>query len=130
MPGDHICAKLSQLTPTEYVDLWQAVLVVQSILREHYSCTAFNVAVQDGKAAGQSVPHVHVHILPRKSGDLERNDDIYDALEEWSPRPSAVSRNERLEVAADEDRRDRTREEMANEAAVYRKIAEKSVGEK
>ena len=57
IPGDHICAYMSELTQAEYVDLWQAVLVVQSILREHYACTAFNVGVQDGRAAGQSVPH-------------------------------------------------------------------------
>ena len=28
------------------------------------------------------VPHVHIHCLPRKAGDFERNDDVYDALTE------------------------------------------------
>lgn len=36
---------------------------------------------QDGAAAGQSVPHVHVHLLPRRPGDYERNDDVYEELE-------------------------------------------------
>jgi len=35
---------------------------------------------QDGPQAGQSVPHVHIHILPRKNGDFENNDDIYDLV--------------------------------------------------
>ena len=35
---------------------------------------------QDGAQAGQTVPHVHVHILPRKSGDFENNDEVYDAV--------------------------------------------------
>ena len=36
---------------------------------------------QDGETAGQSVPHVHVHCLPRRTGDFKRNDDVYDALD-------------------------------------------------
>ena len=87
------------------------------------------VAVQDGPAAGQSVPHVHVHILPRSMGDLERNDDVYDALELWAPREertedkSSSSSSRRLVVADDDHRRDRTVEEMEQEAALYRGAA-------
>ena len=36
---------------------------------------------QDGVAAGQSVPHVHVHILPRRANDYENNDDVYEELD-------------------------------------------------
>ena len=36
---------------------------------------------QDGQHAGQSVPHVHIHILPRRPGDFEKNDDVYDAID-------------------------------------------------
>ncbi len=42
------------------------------------------VVVQDGKAAGQSVPHLHFHLLPRKlHGDrfATNNDEVYPALE-------------------------------------------------
>lgn len=35
---------------------------------------------QDGPQAGQTVPHVHIHVLPRKGGDFEKNDEIYDAV--------------------------------------------------
>jgi diadenosine tetraphosphate (Ap4A) HIT family hydrolase len=30
----------------------------------------FNVGVNDGEAAGQSVPHAHVHLIPRRRGDV------------------------------------------------------------
>ena len=38
--------------------------------------------LQDGPAAGQSVPHVHVHVLPRKKGDFANNDEVYDAIDD------------------------------------------------
>ena len=36
--------------------------------------------IQDGPFAGQTVPHTHMHILPRYLNDLKRNDDIYDMV--------------------------------------------------
>lgn len=98
---------------------------IQSILKQQYKCDAFNVAVQDGIGAGQSVPHVHVHILPRYCGDMERNDDIYDQLEAWAPRDEmAANKPGRIEVLEDSERRDRTVDEMANEALIYRRLFE------
>ena len=41
---------------------------------------ASTISIQDGKEAGQTVPHVHVHVLPRKRGDFENNDEIYAEL--------------------------------------------------
>ncbi len=38
--------------------------------------------LQDGPAAGQSVPHLHVHVLPRKEGDFANNDEVYDAIDD------------------------------------------------
>jgi bis(5'-adenosyl)-triphosphatase len=58
-----------QLSIEEHNDLFHSVRVVSAAIERHYSATAMNVAIQDGKDAGQSVPHVHVHILPRKAGE-------------------------------------------------------------
>ena len=49
-----------------------------------YKATSLNVAVQDGPDAGQSVPHVHTHIIPRRNADLNNRgggDAIYQMLE-------------------------------------------------
>ncbi len=121
---------VSQLNTEEYVDLWESVRKVQSALEKCYNAQGFNIAIQDGKAAGQSVPHVHVHILPRIANDFERNDDIYDELEDWAPtddmslkkRQDKEKNGNQLEVPDDLDRRDRTMEEMENEAVIYRKL--------
>ncbi len=31
----------------------------------------YNVGIDDGEAAGQTVPHLHLHLIPRYAGDLE-----------------------------------------------------------
>lgn len=36
------------------------------------SAGSFNIALQDGPQAGQTVPHVHVHVIPRIPGATER----------------------------------------------------------
>ncbi len=28
------------------------------------------------------MPHVHIHILPRRKGDFEKNDEVYDSIDE------------------------------------------------
>jgi bis(5'-adenosyl)-triphosphatase len=121
-----IVAKLSDLTNEEYDDLWRSVRLVQNVLEKHYNAGGFNVSVQDGKVAGQSVPHVHVHILPRQKGDFERNDDVYDKLEEWAPTlEMSVEKKKNqveLDVPEDEDRKDRTLEMMENESLLYRAL--------
>ena len=40
-----------------------------------------DIIYQDGPQAGQTVAHVHIHLIPRrKGGDFEKNDEIYDAV--------------------------------------------------
>lgn len=120
--SNRIAPLLSDLQDHEYDDLWKTVRKVQQALKKQYNCDAFNVAVQDGQSAGQSVPHVHVHILPRYNGDLERNDDIYDQLEMWAPREEDSQKKKRLEVPDDDERKDRTIDEMAEEAKIYQAL--------
>lgn len=119
-----VVVRLQDLTNDEYRDIWQSVRDIQSMLQNHYDATGFNVAVQDGRSAGQSVPHVHVHILPRVEGDFERNDDVYDEMEAWTPRDELKQSPPSLDVPEDKDRKDRTPEQMEEEAATYRKLME------
>jgi len=128
-----IVPHLNDLTEDEYIDMWLLVRRVQSVLKDAYTnTTAFNVAVQDGKDAGQSVPHVHVHILPRWNdnhggGDEflgARNDELYDKLDRWAPTLDLEKRKEKtnIDVPTDHERIDRTQEMMTNEAELYRKL--------
>jgi len=48
-------------------------LVNQSVksLTEEFRPAGFNVGLNDRAAAGQTVPHVHIHVIPRFAGDQE-----------------------------------------------------------
>lgn len=72
--------RLSDLTPEEVADLFQCAHRIAPVLQSVHSSTALTLAVQDGKDAGQTVEHVHVHLIPRKPGDFDRNDDVYDRV--------------------------------------------------
>ena len=43
----------------------------QSILRQDDKVTGFNVGINPGASAGQTVFHVHVHLIPRRKDDVE-----------------------------------------------------------
>lgn len=75
---------LTDLNSHEISDLFLTVQQVSRTLKRVYNATALNVAVQDGEAAGQSVPHVHAHVIPRREGDMDSRgggDKIYELLE-------------------------------------------------
>jgi len=50
--------------------VWDAVRQTRELLAERYSPDGFTIGVNDGKAAGQTVPHAHVHVIPRYEGDV------------------------------------------------------------
>ena len=56
--------RYGELTATEAADLWAHVRATQRVVLAAHGATASHLGLQDGKDSGQSVPHVHVHILP------------------------------------------------------------------
>lgn len=72
---------MSDLTPAEVTDLFMTTQKVSKVVNQHFGAFSSTIAVQDGPDAGQTIKHVHVHILPRKPGDFSQNDDVYDALQ-------------------------------------------------
>ena len=43
----------------------------QSLLNLDKEISAFNIGVNAGKDAGQSIMHCHIHLIPRRKGDIE-----------------------------------------------------------
>uniref|UniRef100_A0A8I5ZMT4 Bis(5'-adenosyl)-triphosphatase n=1 Tax=Rattus norvegicus TaxID=10116 RepID=A0A8I5ZMT4_RAT len=100
--------RFRDLRPDEVADLFQVTQRVGTVVEKHFQGTSITFSMQDGPEAGQTVKHVHVHILPRKSGDFRRNDNIYDELQ----------KHDREEE--DSPAFWRSEEEMAAEAEVLR----------
>ena len=71
IPHRHI-SNFFDLNKDELKDL-STILIKQrqSILSLDKKITAFNVGVNAGKDAGQSIMHCHVHLIPRRNGDIE-----------------------------------------------------------
>lgn len=132
--------RLKDLEPHELAALMSSVQTVGKVIERVYGADALTIACQDGKAAGQTVPHVHFHLLPRKlHGDrfATRNDEVYPAIEQAESQlpsdlvsvasgssPSSGLQHkaappenvEPLHMDADEDRKPRSMEEMVQEA--------------
>ncbi|KAN0063505.1 Dinucleoside triphosphate hydrolase [Thecaphora frezii] len=73
-------SRLSSLPPSLVSVLFQTVQHVSKTLEKVYAAEAMTICVQDGKAAGQTVDHLHVHVIPRRKGDFQ-GDEVYDTLE-------------------------------------------------
>jgi len=62
-------AYLSDLTTEERLAIFSLADQIVISLKKTFSAEGFNCVWNQGKLAGQSVPHFHLHIIPRKEGD-------------------------------------------------------------
>lgn len=60
-----------QATQEEKAAVWALVDEMKSIIDREFNPDGYNVGVNIGQAAGQSVPHLHIHVIPRYTGDME-----------------------------------------------------------
>ena len=162
--------RLTDLSAGELTDLFGTVQRVQHMLARHYfrssssssdavgdsepqgpEAGSFNIAVQDGSGAGQTVPHVHVHVIPRISGSTAVEgpiDAVYQGMAGekgneggalWDREVAALLEERGLGPARprpgggfpsieDADRGARSMEEMEKEAEVFRRVLREMEG--
>lgn len=70
IPRRHVTT-LSDLTPEERQALDDLVDIVRQELIKTHSPNGFNHGVNEGAAAGQTIEHLHWHVIPRYDGDQE-----------------------------------------------------------
>ncbi|KAH7821201.1 bis(5'-adenosyl)-triphosphatase [Monocercomonoides exilis] len=95
-----IVERYCQLTAEEVVDIAMISYEITDIIEKTFGCSSTSLTIQDGVESGQSVNHVHLHIIPVKKeyGEMQVHREIE------KPRPS------------------RSAEEMAEEAKMLRPL--------
>ena len=69
IPRRHVCA-FTELTTQEIQQLVLAGQRIASALKVSLAhCEGISLLLADGAAAGQEVPHAHLHVIPRRQGD-------------------------------------------------------------
>jgi diadenosine tetraphosphate (Ap4A) HIT family hydrolase len=68
-PRKHV-ASIYELSADVQSAVWELVAQVRERLLVGLKPDGFNIGVNDGAAAGQTVEHAHVHIIPRRNGDV------------------------------------------------------------
>ncbi|KAJ3019520.1 UNVERIFIED_CONTAM: hypothetical protein HDU68_010633 [Siphonaria sp. JEL0065] len=113
-----VVPRFADLTTTEAHDLITAAQRVGSVVEREYKGESLTITIQDGPAAGQTVPHVHIHVMPRRKGDWADNDEIYPEINRKEGELNQTLKTRRVD--ADEDRKPRSQKEMAEEASKLR----------
>ena len=57
-------------TTEERNALWDMLEEAKELVRKKYDPDGFNIGINVGQAAGQSVFHLHIHLIPRYQGDV------------------------------------------------------------
>jgi len=125
--------RLSDLTQAEIADLFLTVQRVGHMVERVYNASSLNIAMQDGVDAGQSVPHVHTHIIPRKKADLDDrggSDAIYGMIEGEEGNigkhlQERFQERPRFPTVDDKSREPRSQKAMAEEARMLTTEMEK-----
>jgi diadenosine tetraphosphate (Ap4A) HIT family hydrolase len=70
IPKRH-CETYFDLNYVELASLGVTIGVIKLILNKKFNPDGYNIGVNCGEAAGQTVKHCHIHIIPRYHGDME-----------------------------------------------------------
>ena len=69
IPKRHV-GSFFKTTQDEKIALLALLENAQKQLKKEFNPHSFNIGVNDGKEAGQTVPHLHIHLIPRYESDM------------------------------------------------------------
>lgn len=90
IPKRHV-GSFFEVTAAERAALVALLDKAKDLVEQDHTPAGYNIGINDGAAAGQTVPHLHIHLIPRYTGD---QDDprggvrwvIPDKADYWSQR--------------------------------------------
>lgn len=60
-----------ETTDRERQELLEALARAKEVLAQEYAPDGYNIGINDGAAAGQTIEHLHIHLIPRYAGDCD-----------------------------------------------------------
>jgi diadenosine tetraphosphate (Ap4A) HIT family hydrolase len=70
IPKRHV-SSFFEVTDDERNDLLSLLAEARDDLERQFRPAGYNIGINDGAAAGQTVPHLHIHLIPRYAGDRD-----------------------------------------------------------
>ena len=72
IPYRHVADPL-ELNSEEITEVWQLVQRIRErMLTDDPSISGFNLGFNSGRDAGQTIFHTHIHLIPRRCGDVAK----------------------------------------------------------
>jgi acetyltransferase-like isoleucine patch superfamily enzyme len=84
IPNRHV-QQLSEMSSKEIYSIFRLCSIISSIITKELNYEGVNIILNNGSCAGQTVEHVHIHIVPRRCGDIPNpkywlNEKLYKRL--------------------------------------------------
>lgn len=70
IPRRHI-GSFFEVNTNEQTEILDALRSTRTEILQTLMPSGFNIGINDGESAGQTVPHLHIHLIPRYTGDQE-----------------------------------------------------------
>lgn len=103
LPKRHV-ESIFELSQEETGDFFSFAREVTHMLNKAFGTRGFDWSLQESEEAGQTIKHLHLHIIPRKPGDLDQPGDWFPQLEqsknssEGSESRPRLSKNQIMEM--------------------------------